>query len=421
MGVDGQRFDTRRKNEFGDIPADQLQQVLVNRVAEPLTFLVERTEKASDGEATTRTLEITVPPTRRKVTGIEMQLGPVEAIRKDSPASAAGFQVGDILKSINGDAVGNPLLLSMRFGQWTDQEVKVQVVRTVDDESTTVDLTVRPDGRQRYLQIFTPGSLVGIEPIGIAVSVSNKIAAIEEGSPAALAGLQPGDVVYKAQLVAESDEAKEAVKDVLGKRYGDEIEIDDMKENWPYVADLVQMIPPGVALKLFYKRGVQEMNSSLTLVDSGAWYYDSRGLILTPLFRVHTAASWGEAWKLGFRATKEGLFRVADFLGKLVTFQVSPKTLGGPLMIAAVAGSEASEGIPRLLLFLTLLSANLAILNFLPIPALDGGHIVFLIAEAVTGKPVDERLQGTLTLIGVACLLTLMLFVFGNDISRIFL
>ncbi len=90
-------------------------------------------------------------------------------------------------------------------------------------------------------------------------------------------------------------------------------------------------------------------------------------------------------------------------------------------MIAAVANSEANEGIPNLLLFLTLLSANLAILNFLPIPALDGGHIVFLIAEAVTGKPVDERVQGTLTMIGVACLLALMLFVFGNDIKRIFL
>ena len=70
---------------------------------------------------------------------------------------------------------------------------------------------------------------------------------------------------------------------------------------------------------------------------------------------------------------------------------------------------------------LTLLSANLAILNFLPIPALDGGHIMFLTAEAVTGKPVDERLQGTLTLIGVVCLVGLMVFVFANDIGRLFL
>jgi regulator of sigma E protease len=124
---------------------------------------------------------------------------------------------------------------------------------------------------------------------------------------------------------------------------------------------------------------------------------------------------------LGLRQTKEDFVRVLRFLGKLVTFRVSPKSLGGPLMIAAAAGSEFSQGIPRLLLFLTLLSTNLAILNFLPVPALDGGHMMFLTAEAVTGKPVDERLQGTLTLIGVVCLLGLMVFVFANDVGRLFL
>ena len=123
--------------------------------------------------------------------------------------------------------------------------------------------------------------------------------------------------------------------------------------------------------------------------------------------RAHRGIAGRKPGSLGYRETKEQLLRVFDVLGKLVTLQLSPKNLGGPLMIAAVAGSEASQGIPRLLIFLTFLSANLAILNFLPIPALDGGHMMFLTAEAVTGKPVDERLQGTLTLIGVVCLLGL--------------
>ena len=76
-----------------------------------------------------------------------------------------------------------------------------------------------------------------------------------------------------------------------------------------------------------------------------------------------------------------------------------------------MAGSEASQGISRLLMFLTFLSANLAVLNFLPIPALDGGHMMFLMAEGIRGKPVDERMQVILTLAGVACLLGLMIFV----------
>jgi len=80
---------------------------------------------------------------------------------------------------------------------------------------------------------------------------------------------------------------------------------------------------------------------------------------------------------------------------------------------------EASEGLPRLLLFLTLLSANLAILNFLPIPVLDGGHMLFLTYEGIVGKPVNERIQMSLTLVGFSLLMGLMIFVFGLDISRI--
>jgi regulator of sigma E protease len=95
------------------------------------------------------------------------------------------------------------------------------------------------------------------------------------------------------------------------------------------------------------------------------------------------------------------------------------KNLGGPIMIAVAAGSEASKGIPALLIFLCLLSANLAVLNILPIPVLDGGHLMFLAAEGIRGKPVDERLQFALTLIGFFCLIGLMILVFGLDIRRL--
>jgi regulator of sigma E protease len=67
-------------------------------------------------------------------------------------------------------------------------------------------------------------------------------------------------------------------------------------------------------------------------------------------------------------------------------------------------------------MFLTMLSANLAVINFLPIPALDGGHMMFLIAEAIRGKPVDEALQMRLTVMGVLALLALMIFVTFNDV-----
>ena len=135
---------------------------------------------------------------------------------------------------------------------------------------------------------------------------------------------------------------------------------------------------------------------------------------------MRTAESWSEAWALGYVETEVSAKKVLAVLQRLFTGKISYRSLGGPIMIVRAAGSEASEGVARLLVFLTFLSANLAVLNFLPIPALDGGHMLFLAAEWIRGKPLNERLQVTLTLIGVGCLLSLMVLVFGLDIQRFF-
>ena len=89
-------------------------------------------------------------------------------------------------------------------------------------------------------------------------------------------------------------------------------------------------------------------------------------------------------------------------------------------MIGNVAVNFAMEGPGRFLVFLAFISVNLAIVNFLPIPVLDGGHAAFLIWEGVTGKPVNEQTQYIATLIGFAFLITLMLFVFSLDILTFF-
>jgi regulator of sigma E protease len=80
---------------------------------------------------------------------------------------------------------------------------------------------------------------------------------------------------------------------------------------------------------------------------------------------------------------------------------------------------QARQGLGNLLIFLTLLSANLAVINFLPIPVLDGGHFVLLLYEGIRGKPADERVQEILTWIGLIFLLSLMVFVFGLDFGLI--
>ena len=122
----------------------------------------------------------------------------------------------------------------------------------------------------------------------------------------------------------------------------------------------------------------------------------------------------------GWIRTKQDLQRVGQTLGWIADGTASVKDLGGPVMIMKVAQDEAAQSVTRLLLFLTMLSANLAILNFLPIPVLDGGHFVFLTIELITRKPVSERIQGSLSVLFLFLLLGFMLFVVFNDISRLF-
>jgi regulator of sigma E protease len=87
--------------------------------------------------------------------------------------------------------------------------------------------------------------------------------------------------------------------------------------------------------------------------------------------------------------------------------------------IAQAAGYSAFEGVGKLLVFLTILSANLAVINFLPIPLLDGGHMVFLAYEGLRGRPASERFVMALHTIGFACIVTLMVFVLALDLKII--
>ena len=104
---------------------------------------------------------------------------------------------------------------------------------------------------------------------------------------------------------------------------------------------------------------------------------------------------------------------------KLFQGSISPKTLAGPIMIAQMAGEQAKEGVTNLVFFIALISINLAIINFLPIPVLDGGHLLFFFIEAAIGHPVSIRIREIAQQAGIAVLLLLMIYVFYNDIERL--
>lgn len=106
-------------------------------------------------------------------------------------------------------------------------------------------------------------------------------------------------------------------------------------------------------------------------------------------------------------------------LVKIIEGVLSPKTLGGPILIAQMAGTQAREGIVPFALFMALLSINLAILNLLPIPVLDGGHLMFYLIEIVKGSEVSMKWREMASRVGFVLLIILMIFVFIMDIDRL--
>lgn len=128
-----------------------------------------------------------------------------------------------------------------------------------------------------------------------------------------------------------------------------------------------------------------------------------------------------------FEATTESIAQTYNItrltiisIVKLIQGTVSAKTLGGPIMIAEMAGKQAREGAANFVFFIALLSINLAVLNFLPIPVLDGGHLFFFFIEAIIGKPVNTKIREIAQQAGIFILILLMIYVFYNDITRIF-
>jgi regulator of sigma E protease len=151
----------------------------------------------------------------------------------------------------------------------------------------------------------------------------------------------------------------------------------------------------------------------------GDWFMPgTRGLRL--LTELMTLKSNGivDACLMGLTHTKNSILDLYLTLRNLFNRNLSYENFLGPLGIISVAYGVAQQGIPEMCLFLGLLSANLAVLNFLPIPVLDGGHMVFLIWEAVTRKRPSERVQIAATYFGMAFVLCLAILVFYLDIFK---
>lgn len=380
---------------------------LSNKVAMPVSVSVQRQDKS---------LPISVPSQPRRETGLLMVPGPIASVQANSPASEVGLKVGDKIVSIDGESLGNPLTIDNRLRKRSGEVVLLGVLRTdavhnASGELVPETIEITPRDVTWIEQARWPQSPVAVSSLGIAFNVGSEVAKVVPDSPAARAGIQDGEFVTRARFAKKDESIDENDPGV---------ELSEESQSWPFVMAMIQQSPKDTRLQLTVKSsdGLAR-DVELNPVDSTVDFIVDRGLVFRPVYRLVKAGSIGAALTKGLSKTGEDLSMVYRFLQKITSNQISPRLLGGPIEIAKQAGKSAEEGLGRLLLFLTMLSANLAVINFLPIPVLDGGHMVFLMYELVRGKPPSENVVAALSYLGLILLLSLMLFVFGLDLGLI--
>lgn len=413
----------------------ELQAILANESEEPIEVIVLRgaKEPASNAPGNRKggkevTLKVDANPMKRL--GLEMRIGQITNVQKGSPAEKAGLKPGDYIERLNNEAVGDPITLPDRLRDLAlEGEPAVLGVRR-NSEATEIIVPLRVPTWYETPFANTP---ISAPALGISYRVLNSVLKVEPDSPAAKAkpvgkdasSKQPGmlasDVVQKAELIPAADDTSDLAQ-ALAK---EKINFSGEKSNeggegeasWPGFITQLQTLPAGMSVRLTVKRGNEELQFEMQPVVSDKWFNPERGFILEPLEYIRQGETFAESAELGFRETKYAMGAVYRFLRKLGT-QIPITALGGPLTIARGAGYSAFHGFSTLLIFLTLLSANLAVVNFLPIPLLDGGHMVLLTLEGIMRRPVSEKIVGAFQMVGFAFILGLMLLVLTLDLGR---
>ena len=223
-------------------------------------------------------------------------------------------------------------------------------------------------------------------------------------------------MIVKATLIPPD---KETLQKLDLEQVEDSLEFGENQHNWPALTSALQNVLPGTKVKLTFLRNGKEQTATLKPAEAADWFNPDRGFLFEPLSFQCQAKTITDALTLGGRRTLDDVTAGYRIVGALSTNRVSLRLIGGPVSIFRMALQNADEGTARLLLFLTFLSAQLAVINFLPIPVLDGGHFVLLAYEGIRGKPADERVQIVLSYIGLILILALMVWACGLDFNLI--
>jgi len=318
-------------------------------------------------------------------------------ITQQSIAGQAGLAPGQQITEIDGQAIQD----------W--QDVNLAFIGALGNQTLAINVISPPSTHAQIKQLDTSDwafdpeqqsslASLGIKPYYPAVKLT--LSAISADSAAQRAGLQVGDQLLTA---------------------------DGLKiTQWQDFVKLVQQ-SGGTSLTIGYRRGAVQFSTQLT----PAVRTNKDGSVSGFAGLSPTAMPWPQEMKLtlqygpidamGLALDKTGQLIALSFkmIGKLVTGDLSVKNLSGPISIAQGAGQSADYGLVAFLSFLALISVNLGIINLLPLPVLDGGHLMYYFVEVLTGRSVPERVQQIGFQIGAGLLFMLMSIAIFNDFTRL--
>jgi regulator of sigma E protease len=310
----------------------------------------------------------------------------VAGFAPQSDARAAGVVLGDTILAIDGHEIDSFSEVPERVAIRGGHTVRLTVER--DGQHLQIPVKLR---RQVFRDEFgnqSQGADLGID------FVPARVGGVLARSPAAKAGLKTGDVI---------------------------VAVDRTKVNG--FEDLAAMLAhmPGKAVSVSVLRDGQSLDLPVQLDSVPAKNADGKTIRVGMLgvgagYGKLVPVSLPEAVAIAWRQSVDTIAMEAEGLGQILTGNRPVKELGGPLRIAKFSGEQLSLGWRNFVSFVALISINLAFINLLPIPALDGGHLAFYAAEAVRRKPASPRSQEWAFRTGIAFVLALMLFVTINDI-----
>ena len=323
----------------------------------------------------------------------------IGSVAEGSPMERAGLRPGDEVLRIDGRAVGGR------------SDVVLGLIDTMSGDGTAVLEVIGKDGRTRSvdLRIEDPEVRHALtEPAAFARGIGFRfwepprpavIGRVVDGGPAGVAGLQAGDRVTSVDGVQVAD--------------------------FPALVELVSARPGSEVMLDYERNGVSGRVRMRTEVDRVDGRDVGRIRVETPApgplpDSMLTLRQYGPLEALAAATVKAWDMTVlqARMLWRMIMGQVSVKNLSGPISIAEYAGESASGGVLPFLGFLVLISLSLGFLNLLPIPILDGGQILYQLAEWIKGSPLSEQAQAFGQQVGIALLLLLMGVALFNDVAR---